>query len=135
MRREWTVEKLLNEGLLGILARGLDGVPNGLGDLRSYLASIVEALGDEAEEQGDRTTALMSGARVDTLLDIEAAILRRAAEVPATSVDAVLAKLAVWDLVAEQDDAADTLENALVRSAIGDLRRLAMTEVDAAGTE
>jgi hypothetical protein len=129
------VEKLLDQGLLGILHRGLDGVPNGLGDLRHYLAAVIERRAEEAEEQGDRTTAMLARAQVDTLLDIEAAILRRAAAVPATSLAAVLEKLAVWSLVAEQDDEADTLGNALVRSAILDLRRLATAEVGAAGTK
>ena len=77
------MENLLDEGLLGILHHGLDGVPNGLADLRRYLAAVIERLAEEAEEQGDRTTALLARAQVDTLLDIEAALLRRVAEVPA----------------------------------------------------
>jgi hypothetical protein len=129
------VENLLDEGLLGILHRGLDGVPNGLEDLRRYLAAVIERLAEEAEEQGDRTTAILARAQVDTLLDIETALLRRAAEVPATSLAAVLEKLAVWSLVAEQDDEGDTLGNALIRSVMLDLRRLAMAEVDTAGTK
>ena len=68
------MENLLDEGLLGVLHRGLDGVPNALGDLRRYLTVVIERRAEEAEEQGDRTTAMLARAQVDTLLDIEAAI-------------------------------------------------------------
>ena len=119
------MEKLLREGLVGIMRWGVDSVPNGLADLRQYLVGVHRMLAEKAEEhESSPELMLTAGAEVEVLLDLEQAIVRKAGEVPASSVPAVLEKLAIWELFAQGDNEESALGNALVQSAISDLRRL-----------
>lgn len=58
------------------------------------------------------------------LIDLEIDLLRKTADAPAASLSAVIRKLAIWRLVAEDHDEGQSIENALVRSVIADLDRL-----------
>ena len=79
---------------------------------------MVEARRRLAElEAGDQNVSL--------LLDTEGEILRKAAGVRAEDLRSVIGKLRIWEMVAEDDDdEAGSLENAVVRSVLHDLRRL-----------
>jgi hypothetical protein len=122
------VEKLLREGLLGMMDRDLRAMPRDLVDLRKCLAMVVDMLAEKASEH-ERTWALAAGAaaEVETLLQLESAIARRAAELRAGTLRAVLDKLAIWELLAQGDSDGEesSLGRPLLRSVIADLRRMA----------
>ncbi len=119
------VGKLSGEGIVGVLDRGLDGVPNGLCDLKGYLGMVVDLRRTLAEDaEAARRDGVDAEPAIDTLLDLEFDILRRAAHVPAGNLEGIIEKLTIWDTVSEDHDEGDSLENAVVRSVILDLRRL-----------
>ena len=121
------VDKLLHGGLAGIMCRGLDSVPNDPPALLGYLRAIFGMLRERAEEHEPcwGMTSAAAG-EVETLLRLEGEIARRAAEMPAATVGAVLDKLAIWQCIAEAevDDEPAWPGHALIRSVIDDLQRI-----------
>jgi len=99
-------------------ALGRDGLSSAdLDDLVRYMEDMIEARRRLAElETGDQNVSM--------LLDTEGEILRKAAGVRAEDLRSVIGKLRIWEMVAEDDDEGGSLENAVVRSVLHDLRRL-----------
>lgn len=117
--REWLfVTNPLSDNLSEWVQEGIGALPEDLPDLHGLLLRVV-ALRREQAEIAEQAEELVS-----TLPDLELDVLRKAAEVPAETVQAVIHKLAIWDLVAEDHDEGHGLENAVVRSVLLDLRRL-----------
>lgn len=118
------MEKLFQGGLVGIMRNGVDSVPHDLDDLRSYLEGLQAMLAEMAVEADPSWRPPQeAAAECETLLELEQSIARKAADVRADSIDKVLKKLAIWDLIADEPDE-PAVDHLLVRSAAADLRRL-----------
>jgi hypothetical protein len=110
---------------------GPAAMPDDLTELHHCLSRVAEILAEKAvEREPSWTLALGSAAEIDTLLELEAAIARKAAELPGRSLQAVLDKLAIWHLLARGDDDSDehSLRRPLVLSVIADLQRIVRRE-------
>ena len=110
------MRNVYGNGLVGLVEE-FDAVPNELDDLLGFMARTIEARRAQAER-------VSVDEEVYELLDVELDILRKAADVRAESIEAVIGKLAIWELVAEDHDDCQAVENAVIRSVLGDLRRL-----------
>jgi hypothetical protein len=99
----------------------LGDLPNGLEDLHDYLSRMIEIRRTIAETDRAGGTEEMDLSR---LLDLESECLIRVADTAAGSIEGVMHKLAIWALIAEDHDDGESAENAVVRSALVDLRRL-----------
>jgi hypothetical protein len=120
------MEKLLNRGLLGIPNHGADA--GTLDGLRRSLAVVDQMLAEKAvEHEQHRSLMLTASAEAEALLDVALAIGREAARLRATTLPAVLDKLAIWHGLTEDDgeDSDTAVRNGIVRSAIADLERVA----------
>lgn len=116
------VDKVDVQGLAGLVQAGLETVPSGLDELQEYMVRMVEVRKALAEVEDDTDSVVEE--EVSLLIDLELDVLRRVAEAPAPSLRTVIRKLAIWGLAAEDNDEAQTVENAVVRSVLVDLRRL-----------
>lgn len=83
---------------------------------------LLAMLAERVEPDWERAEAAIGD--VDRLLELQAAIVARAATRPAGTLGDVLAKLKLWCAAREgcEEDAA--VEDALVTSALGDLQRM-----------
>jgi hypothetical protein len=113
------VDKVDGHGLVELVQAGLDAVPYELEHLHEYMTQMIEARRALAEvEEGAVEEELA------LLIDLELDVLRRAADAPAPSLRAVIRKLTIWRLAAEDHDEGQSVENAVVRSVLVDLHRL-----------
>ena len=119
------MKNLVGDDLLARVQDGVGSIPEGLPDLHGFLTRMVDLRREQAEVAEEAEEI------VSSLLDLELDVLRRAAAAPAPTLQAVIHKLAIWDLVAEDQDEGHAAENAVVRSVLLDLRRLDGNQVAA----
>ena len=117
----------LEEGLLGALRMGPGVLPGDLGALADCLRTIATLLAEKAGElEPSWSEARAVAAEIETLLDLEVAVVTRAIGIPAASLVEVCTKIAIWKaLVAGADGACgDPNADGIILSVEADLVRL-----------
>ena len=117
----------LADGVTGIVMHGMESRLHDLVTLRRYLTIILDLLAEKASEAEPGWPAIVaSAAEIETLLEVEVRIAEKTAEWTAGSLGEVMQKLAIWELLASEDEEAGAgcLGNVVVRSVIDDLRGL-----------
>ena len=109
--------KTFKDARAGRVREGYDAGSGDLDDLVRTMQRTVEIRRSQAE-------LVVMEEDVSALIEVEIDILRRAADIRAENLSAVIGKLTIWELAAENDDEGGSMENAVVRSVLLDLRRL-----------
>lgn len=111
--------------LITVLHHGAAALPEDLGQLRGYLRLISGLLAEKAQEN-QQTLALENAAaeEISLLLDLEALVAAKAAEVSCKGYSCIQAKLDIWDAI-EPPDPEPCPRDTIVQSVRGDVARLA----------
>lgn len=115
---------------MALVRQGPEAAGCDLAELHRHLARLREMLAQEAgERHPDWRTAIAAEAETETLLDLERAIACRASDISAEGLACVIAKLVIWEMVADDDTESDGScpADRIVRSALADLRRIALS--------
>ena len=120
-------EPKLDYRLVRAMRRGPDVLPGDIAQLRSYLRMIEVLLAEKASEvEPAWDLSCAAAAEIETLLKLELTVAERAIAVPATGLDGVRGKLAIWRALGTdaEDGDLDSVRNRLILSIDEDLARL-----------
>ena len=121
-------ETKVDDRLVRLLQEGCAALPEDLQHLHAYLMLILGLLAEKAiEHEPTWALALASAAEVERLQHLETCAARKAARIPARTLEQVLTKLSIWQALeanGEEDDEVP-LRDALVHSVRLDLERMA----------
>ena len=120
-----TSEPICFRSFVAARAQAQGSLPDNPDLLASYYRAandLLAMLAERVEPDWEKAEAAL--AEVDRLLELQAAIVARAAKRPARTLRDVLAKLTLWSAAREGCEEDGTPEDALVASALRDLQRL-----------
>ena len=117
--------------LVRALSDGSQALPGDIRALRGYLAMIGTLLEEKATElEPSWQQACAAAAEIETLQALELAVAERVIALPADSIEAARAKLAIWQALGpDGDDCAEGPRSRLIRSVEADLERLSRRPV------
>lgn len=113
----------LDQPLVRALRGGAAALPEDIERLTGYMRLIQQLLGEKAaEHEPTWAQACASAAEIETLQDLEAAVVERAISLRVDNLDGVLTKFGIWRALVEEET--QGLRDRLVLSVEADIQSI-----------